>query len=206
MSKPAVAPAAPAMELVEPGPQSHPRLAQTLARAFLDDPVFRWMLPDAASRERRLLRFFAVLLRVEPKYGLVVATPDGLATSLWRPPGKAVTPTTEMLAHMPTLLAVFGTNLARTLATSGAIEAHMPKDGGFWYAHMVATDPAVQRQGRGSAMVRQGIERAKAEGAPVYLETARPENVRFYQGLGFEITGEWNIPHGPRMWSMLHPG
>jgi ribosomal protein S18 acetylase RimI-like enzyme len=195
----------PGPEIVEAGSHSHARLAQTLARAFLNDPAFSWMLPDAPSRERRLLRLFALMLRVEPKYGLTLAARDGLSTSLWRPPGKAVTPTMEMIAHAPTLLAVFGANLGRTLAISNAIEAHMPAERGFWYAHMVAVDPTVQRQGRGAAMVRLGLERAASDGAPVYLETARIENVRFYQGLGFGVLGEWSAPGGPPMWSMLHP-
>ncbi len=54
-------------------------------------------------------------------------------------------------------------------------------------------------------MVKFGLERAMRDGLPIYLETAKPENVRFYQGMGFELLDEWNIPRGPRMWSMLHP-
>jgi ribosomal protein S18 acetylase RimI-like enzyme len=199
------APDAQALEIVEPGPDSHPRLALTLARAFRDDPVFCWMLPHAPSREDRLRRLFVGMLGIEPKYGLIAGARDGLSTALWRPPGKALTPTIEMIVHAPTLLAVFGMNVGRALAASNAIETHLPKGGGFLYAHMVAVDPAVQGQGRGSAMVRMGVERARGEGVPVYLETAKPDNVRFYQGLGFQVLGDWRIPRGPRMWSMLHP-
>jgi hypothetical protein len=40
-------------------------MAEVLARAFYDDPPVAWMLPDDASRERRLRRMFAAVLRYE---------------------------------------------------------------------------------------------------------------------------------------------
>ena len=35
-------------------------LSRALAAAFEDDPIFGWLLPDAARRYERLVRFFAL--------------------------------------------------------------------------------------------------------------------------------------------------
>lgn len=46
--------------------------------------------------------------------------------------------------------------------------------------------------------------RARSEGLPVYLETAKESNVRLYRKLGFTLIGEWDAPEvGPHFWSML---
>jgi hypothetical protein len=38
-------------------------IATLLGRAFDDDPVWRWLLPDDASRVRRMTALFGILLR-----------------------------------------------------------------------------------------------------------------------------------------------
>lgn len=40
-----------------------PDAAQVLARAFRDDPISSWLLPDPVSREGRLRRYFTTLMR-----------------------------------------------------------------------------------------------------------------------------------------------
>lgn len=185
----------------EAGPEDRRRVAATLARAFQDDPVFRWMIPDARRRRERLPTFFSMMFGIDQQRATILTSPDRDAASFWRPPGLAVTPFPVMLARLGALLHVFGVaGLWRALSVSRAIEAHFPSGEPFAYLHFVGVDPAVQRRGRGAAMVRVGISRMR--GVAVYLETARPENVAFYRGLGFTVIDEWAIPSGPSFWSM----
>lgn len=195
-------PALPRFALADPANLS--QISRTLAAAFEPDPVFGWMLPDAATREARMRRLFTLLLKLHGRTGRILSLPGGAAASIWQPPGTAVLSMPTILAHLPTLLGVFGTNILRSLRVSGAIEAHMPKDTPFWYLHFVGVEPARQGHGLGKAMVHQGLEWAAAEGLPTYLETARPANVALYLGLGFRVIGEWDVPGGPHFWSMLH--
>jgi ribosomal protein S18 acetylase RimI-like enzyme len=179
-------------------------IARTLALAFQNDPVFRWMVPNDDFRRRRLPMLFDVFFDIELGRGLILASADVEAVSFWRSAGKAVTPFGDFLLRAWPMITNFAPSLLRMLAVSGAIEAHLPKDRPFWYAHFVGVSPDAQRMGWGAALVRAGLDRARADGLPVYLETARPENVRFYQALGFRVTGEWDVPGGPHFWSMLH--
>lgn len=178
-------------------------VAISLAQAFQNDPVFRWLLPDDDARRAKLPKLFDLLFEIEQPIGDIRTSPAAEAASFWRPPGRAVTPFVEILKRALPLWGIFGFGLARMSAVTKAIEAHLPKDGAFWYAHFVGVRPDAQGRGWGRAMMRAGMARAAADGLPVYLETARPENVSFYSGLGFEVLGEWDVPGGPRFWSMI---
>ncbi len=177
-------------------------VANVLAAAFQDDPVFTWFFPDSDQRRASLPRLFARFYAVEMHFGEVVRAPDYEATSFWRAPGAAITPPSVFIRHMPALVGLFGLRLGRLMAVSKAIEEHMPKGQPFWYAHFVAVQPTQQRRGWGRAMMLGGIARAARDKVPLYLETARMENVTFYQGLGFDVTGEWAVPDGPHFWSL----
>ena len=40
-------------------------IAVSLSRAFMDDPVWEYLLPDVASRQRRLNTYFMTALRLQ---------------------------------------------------------------------------------------------------------------------------------------------
>jgi ribosomal protein S18 acetylase RimI-like enzyme len=68
---------------------------------------------------------------------------------------------------------------------------------------MVAVAPAAQGRGLGRILVRHGVERARADGCPAFLETGNPRNVPLYQSLGFQIVDEQRAPDGgPTIWFM----
>ena len=48
-----------------------------------------------------------------------------------------------------------------------------------------------------------GLELARADGYPAFLETGNPRNVAYYQSLGFRIVDEQRAPDGgPTIWFM----
>src|SRR3546814_619858 len=148
-------------------------------------------------------RLFSLLYKADGPVGMRLMTAGGEAATLWRAPGHAHTGTLAMLREAIPMLHALGGAIGRALRVAGAIEAHQP-EGRFWYLHIAGCDPVQQGHGFGGAAVRAGIERAQGEGVPVYLETPLEKNIGFYQGLGFELTGDWHVPGGgPRFWSML---
>jgi GNAT superfamily N-acetyltransferase len=180
-------------------------VAAMLARAFADDPAMRFIFPDPEARARRMPRLFRLLYKTDGPVGMRLMTAGGEAATLWRRPGDAHTGTLAMLREALPMLHALGGAIGRALRVSDAIDAHHP-DFPFWYLHIAGCDPAAQGKGFGGATVRAGIDRAAGEGLPVYLETPLERNVGFYQSLGFELKGAWDVPGGgPRFWSMLRP-
>lgn len=179
-------------------------MERTLAAAFIDDPALSWIIPSREERLARFPRFFAEAVRHDLVHGFALRSAETEGVTLWRHPGDAKAGLGETLASVPGYLAALGRRLPRALSVSEAIGAHHPKGFAFLYLHFAAVAPEHQGRGIAGAAIRAGQARAAAQGLPVYLETATPSNVGIYLRLGFEVTGEWDVPRGgPHFWSML---
>jgi GNAT superfamily N-acetyltransferase len=172
-------------------------LSVTLGRAFFDDPVMCWMLPDVDQRRRRLHRLFAALTRYHHlSRGGVEVAPDGDGiggAALWDPPGQWEHTRAEELRAMPRLLLAFGTTLRRGLEADELMKKAHPEEP-HWYLAVIGSDPAVRGKGFGQVLMRSRLDRCDAEHAPAYLESSNPDNVPYYQRFGFEVTGEIKLP------------
>lgn len=174
----------------------------TLAAAFADDPVMRFIFPDDADRRARLPRLLAILYDGDGAHGARFMTARCEAATLWRSPGQGRLGILEKLRHGPPWLHAAGFALPRALAVSAASDANHPEEP-HWYLHIAGCLPADQGRGFGRAAIAPGLARADAENVASYLETANETNIGFYERLGFEVTHDWLVPNGPRHWSML---
>jgi GNAT superfamily N-acetyltransferase len=83
--------------------------------------------------------------------------------------------------------------------------AHLPGEP-CWFLDLVAVAPTAQGRGLGRRLVMHGLDLARADGFPAFLETSTPRNVPFYQSLGFQIVDEQRAPDGgPMIWFMQTP-
>lgn len=176
-----------------------PALSVTLGKAFYDDPVMMWLLPDDDVRKRKLHKLFASITRYHHlSRGGVEVAPDGAgigAAALWDPPGEWKQTRGEELRAMPGLLLTFGTALTRGLAVTEMMKTLHPEEP-HWYLAVIGSDPSVRGKGFGNALMRSRLDRCDAEYAPAYLESSKPENVPYYERFGFEVTGEFRLPDG----------
>lgn len=181
-------------------------LSRVLGRAFFDDPVMQWMMPDDARRAKALPRIFAAMTRHHFLSGDAVelARRDGGlgAAALWDPPGRWKTTTREDLAMMPTFLLAMRGESKRGMEVSELMKRHHPEEP-HWYLAVIGSDPDVRGAGFGQALMASRLDRCDAEGAPAYLESTKESNVPYYLRFGFEVTGELVVPGGgPTMWQM----
>lgn len=177
-------------------------LADTLARAFEDDPVWSWLFPDDASRERRSAQVFHAYLRDALSVGAVFTTPERAGASLWKPPGKWKLGNAAILRSLPELLRAFGRRLPASLEIERKVEARHPIEP-HWYLAILGTDPTAQGKGIGGALIRQVTDRCDTEGMPAYLESSKETNVPYYERYGFKVTGETRLgSDGPSIWFM----
>jgi ribosomal protein S18 acetylase RimI-like enzyme len=184
-------------------------LSHALGRAFYDDPVAMWIMPDDKVRAAHLGKFFATVTRHHHLAGggAEVAT-DGStigAAALWDPPGRWKQSAREQLMMLPSFLLGFGFRMTtgRKLGELlGRMKQHHPEEP-HWYLAVLGSDTIVRGKGYGHALMRSRLDRVDAEHAPAYLESSKFENIAYYQRFGFEVTGELVIPNGgPTLWPM----
>ena len=181
-------------------------LSHTLARAFYDDPVMIWLLPDDKPRTAQLQRLFATMTRHHhlARGGVEVATDGGGigAAALWDPPNEWQETRWGQLAMTPTFIRVFGRHSTRGRAVQELMQRVHPEEP-HWYLGVIGSDPSVRGKGFGQALMRSRLDRVDAEHAPAYLESTKSDNVPYYQRFGFEVTGEMALPGGgPTIWPM----
>ena len=191
------------IERLEPGRLE--AASAVLARAFFDDPAWRWVIPD----ERRRAELLPWLFRV----GFEITVADVWATqgellgaARWLPPGRApmrVGPALRAFVATPVRL---GSATGRFFAYGRAVEnlrAHVAP-GPHWYLAGIGVDPAAQRRGVGTALLQPGIEGAERDGLRAVLLTNSERNLTFYERSGFRIVAEGETPEGgPHAWAMV---
>ena len=181
--------------------------AEALARAFQDDPLQSYTLPDPAERAARSPDHFAPLLEYGLRFGRVLTTegePKGAA--IWLPPGEtSVTDERAAAAGLDRLPTVLGADAAdRFFSALAAIDPFHKTDvpPEHWYVFVLGVEPAAQGQGLGRALLAPVIEEARRDGLPCYLETSAPKNVDFYRHLGFRVLRDVvDERSGLRLWT-----
>jgi ribosomal protein S18 acetylase RimI-like enzyme len=177
-----------------------------LTRAFLDDPVMKWIFPDERMRERRLPPFFASALRSTGLHSedteVVVAAGQVQGCAIWMAPGTWRPPLRRQLAALPSVILRLRSRLPVASLTYGALQRVHPERP-HWYLSGIGTDPPAQGTGVGSELMRSRLVRCDAAREAAYLESSNESNVPFYQRHGFRVTGELTIPGGgPTFWLM----
>jgi ribosomal protein S18 acetylase RimI-like enzyme len=83
----------------------------------------------------------------------------------------------------------YATDADRFLHFGSTLTAH-DLDEPHWHVGPVGVEPGFQSMGMGRAVMRLLCEELDEHSRVAWLETAKPENVRFYIGLGFEVVEE----------------
>ncbi|HET9979421.1 MAG TPA: GNAT family N-acetyltransferase [Ktedonobacterales bacterium] len=186
------------------------RIAAMLARAFQHDPLMRYAIPDAGQRRRLLPRLIALNVRYGCRYGEVYTTPNYEGAAIWLSPGQ-----TRMTLWRILRAGIFTAPLwapwpaLRRLAVSGDHSASLHArclTGPHWYLAQIGVEPAAQRQGLASRLLRPMLARIDAANLPCYLETENAANIMFYQRLGFHVAAEDTSPGYPPIWGMIRSG
>lgn len=177
-----------------------PALAGVLASAYAEDPVWSWLMPR--DRDRRLRLLFTAHLAQQVPAGRVWTDGDRTVAAVWAEPGAWKLPASYLLRNAGTLLRAARTQLPRTTGRLLALEHRHPARPAHWYVEYLGTHADARGTGRGSVVLGGLLERADADGRPVFLESSNSRNLTFYRRHGFEVREEMTFRSGPPMWSM----
>jgi ribosomal protein S18 acetylase RimI-like enzyme len=181
-------------------------VAQDLAAAFADDPVFQWFSRADERRAVARARFFRFLLgeRVQG-VGEVLRPASGGAAAVWMP-SESLGPTSMIkeLRALPVLLGLTGwSRFVRLLQLREAMDRHHPMDRPHAYLFFLGVTPEAQGHGVGSRLLKAKTDQLDADRRAAFLETATQRNVGFYRRHGFEVVAEYRpAPTGPVNWAM----
>lgn len=178
-----------------------PALAAVLARTFSDDPMISWPFHDHDVVERSE-PMFAALLGEYAALGFVIEGGDGLGVAAWIPPSADVGLEQADAATRPVIAELTDDAGARYDRFWDWLESSLPTEP-HWFLDMVGVEPARQGEGIGAALIGHGIDRARIDGVPAFLETGKPRNVPYYERLGFHVARDLDAPDGgPHIWFM----
>lgn len=189
------------VEILPAGPDRIDRLAETYARAFLDDPIVRWPLPDAPDVEDRIRQVFASIYLGIAGDGMIWEAGDADGFAVWIPAGAAEDMFESDAAAQRSLAPLTDDDGERYAVLWGWIEARVPTD--VWYLDAIGVEPERQGIGVGRALIRHGLDAARAAGVDAFLETGTERNVPYYERFGFRVVEEGEpAPGGPHVWFM----
>jgi ribosomal protein S18 acetylase RimI-like enzyme len=185
------------------------RGAEVLSRAFQDDALESYFIPDTEIRRRLLPHFFQYRIRFGILYGEVYTTsPEFEGIAVWFPPGKSeMTPWKMMRAGGISLQRKVGKEIISKMAlvskyVTNTRRQHVSVP--HWHLFPMGVDPPNQGKGYASALLRPMFKRIDAEGIACYLETQNERNVSLYQHYGFKVIHAETIPSTDIMtWSMI---
>lgn len=185
------------------------RAAQVLARAFQDDPIYLYIIPDSDERKRLLPRIFLFRIRYGIQYGEVHVTSVNLeGVAVW-------IPSEDVDITLWRGLQVGGFSLYREVGGrvfsklnevqkySLSIHRHHASFR-HWHLSPIGVDPCYQGKGHARSLMSAMLTRLDQEGLPCFLETQSERNVSIYKRYGFEVVERGlvpstDIPH----WAML---
>ncbi|GAA2096200.1 GNAT family N-acetyltransferase [Streptomyces albiaxialis] len=186
-------------------PDDVPTAVTTLTSAFADYSFTRHVI-SADDHEERVARFQELFLtRIGLVYGRVWVADEGRAVAVWTTPERDPGPAFQEIG--PELGELAGERASAFESAERALDPYRPTEPA-WFLGTVGVAPGAQGRGLGTAVIRPGLDAADRAGQPAFLETSTESNVRFYERLGFAVTGEVDLPDGgPRTWAMLRrPG
>lgn len=181
------------------------QVLRAYAKAFVDEPLNRWIIGGEVPEEHRVAFFRDLLRRALAADEVWVAELDGAirGSSTWIPAASADRFRTEA-EQLAAMAEITGSAALGRAATAARLTAQRHPALPHLYFHSMSIEPGHRGAGVGSAIVRDRLAIADAERTPVYLEASNEGSARMLRRLGFEETGE-RVPlpdGGPALFTM----
>jgi ribosomal protein S18 acetylase RimI-like enzyme len=166
------------------------RSVEVLSRAFQDDPLWCYLLPDASHRDtlmRDAFRPFMIQnIGSRSAYGLS----DVLdAVAVWAPP-EGIHPqisgisASDILKMLFSPMSMAALRYWRVFSAVSSLRRKRSSER-HYYLKILAVHPESQGKGLASLLISRLLRDADESGVGVYLETFKDSNVQLYTRYGF---------------------
>ncbi len=176
-----------------------PQAIDVIALAFSSDPVVRWFYPDAHQYLTNFPAFIRAFGGRAFENGTAYHVDGFMGAALWLPPN--VHPDEEEVVGLiqRTVPEEAQEDLLSILEQLGSFHPSEP----HWYLPLIGVDPAHQRKGHGSALMKHALIPCDKENKFAYLESTNPANIPLYERYGFELVGKLEVGTAPPLYPMV---
>ncbi|WP_457419783.1 GNAT family N-acetyltransferase [Roseateles sp. P5_E7] len=194
------------MQITAAAPSDIERAVGCLAAAFAEDPITGFLLETGPNYRARLTQFFSLLMGARIALGMPVLLARDTAGIRGAAMGYTTAPPpwpTSFADDWDRFEKAIPGLTNRMTAYDEIAEKSKPTVA-HYYLGVIGMDPALQGLGMGAQLLKAFCDRSAADplSAGVYLETANPSNVRFYERAGFAETGR-SILGNATLWCMF---
>lgn len=189
------------MRVIPLPPDCYHVAGELLARAFLDDPLTIYLIPDARRRLRVLEwaheRWAAFLAPL----GAFFTTEDFEGVAGWFPPDQPHDMGLRAFIRAGFITAPlrFGpSSLRRVLRANADVQSRYRDEakGPHWILDVLGVDPKYQGRGVATALVNHVLEEADRAHCPSYVITHNMRNIAFYERFGFQLLRRTPLAEG----------
>ncbi|MFX1363960.1 MAG: GNAT family N-acetyltransferase [Promethearchaeota archaeon] len=179
--------------------------SKVLARAFQDDPLFIYCIPDPIERETKIATHceWLILLGIlsgevyitsNDIEGVIIWHPHGIKEYIINKPSKEIKQRMRKVRRELFSDALYTERMSifEEIANSFQIKyVNFP----HWYLAFIGVNPIHQGMGYGSELIKIKLAYIDEQNLPCYLHTENEKNVKFYEHFGFELFGKNKIPN-----------
>ena len=184
------------------------KAGKLLGRAFQDDPVGSYHIPDPARRARLSHYKYEMVVRLGLSHGEVYITSDKMeGLAVWLPSDISVS--WLRMIEMGAWVLPFKFDIGfikRMIKTNrhSNIMHHRFAPFPHMYLGILGVEPEHQGNGYASNLLTPMLERLDRQQLPCYLDTEKEANVTLYEHFGFKVVDVSTHPGTDlKFWAML---
>ena len=173
------------------------RVKGVLNLGFASDALLRWVFPDASSFLKCFDIWMEEFSKIAFENNIVYSEENFFGSSLWHPPGVEF----DNSALEPTFEYIPSDRIEVVVKFFEEFEKYHPEDA--WYLSFIAVDPAQQRKGIGSFLLKEALQMIDERGDRAYLEASNEQNKALYERHGFVEIGRVQFEDSPPAFPMI---
>ncbi len=159
--------------------------ARMAAESFVDDPVHSYATKSVERRKKFVYHFLLERLSSSNKVDTFYVDDEGRGICVWRDAHNEYTMFDFLKCPNWVFLVYYITSTAKTLMAYSHLDSKV-FDKNTLIISPVFVAPKHQGRGIATEMIKEGIREFVPQGYKLGLETQNPENVPFYERLGFK--------------------
>lgn len=160
--------------------------ASMAAESYVNDPVHSYATKNEKIRRKYVYHFMLERLSTSNREDIIYIDEENRGLCVWREAHNEYTMFDFLLCPNWVFLALYLPNTVKTLMAYGHLDVKVFPENTLIISP-VFVDPKHQGKGIATKLIKQGIADLVPQGYKLGLEAQNPENVPFYEKLGFKV-------------------